>query len=174
MTSSDTVLWGLDGAVAIITLNRPRAKPAATRSRGPRPTGGSGGCPRAHAAPGAAPWSISAQARTICSPTSTRSVGTCSDRRPSGHRHQIALSRHHTVSPYRTESTDMRADGSWARRRPLPSPRSASISSSAHAARPGARRVPRSGSGTMPPATGCANQTAFPGAFQPPNRDRVR
>src|SRR6516225_9833684 len=104
VTSSDTVLWGLDGAVAIITLNRPRAKPAATRSRGPRPTGGSGGCPRAHAAPGAAPWSISAQARTICSPTSTRSVGTCSDRRPSGHRHQIALSRHHTVSPHRTES----------------------------------------------------------------------
>ena len=48
---------------------------------------------------GSMPRSISAQAQTICSAISTRSVGTCSDWRPSGDRHQIALSRHHTVSP---------------------------------------------------------------------------
>ena len=119
---TDSVRWSLDEAVATITLNRPQARNALT-----------------------------AEMKDRCWPTSDQVGGHMLGLTPAGGPPPDHACCGTTRSAqYRTESTDMPSDGSWARRRPPRSPRSTSISSSARAARPGARRVRRSGSGTRP------------------------
>jgi enoyl-CoA hydratase/carnithine racemase len=112
VTSTDTVQWSLQDAVATITLNRPRARNALTAEMKD---------------------GLLAALRRAAAEVAVRAVvltgageAFCAGQDPKEHAEILGSAQAQTICP---ESTEAPADGSWARRSPAPCPRSTSISS---------------------------------------------